>query len=78
MEFIGLNASPFDRYLDSGRFKGAGTKYPPETFYDLGVRYYRTGLKNSLTPADLPQRIADARRPVQANPGTQAGCARAA
>jgi hypothetical protein len=60
VEFIGLNASPFDRYLESGRFKGAGTKYPPETFFDLGVRYYRTGLKHDLTPADMPQRVADA------------------
>ena len=60
VEFIGLNASPFDRYLDSGRFKGAGTKYPPELFFNLGVRYYRTGLKHDLTPADLPQRVADA------------------
>lgn len=60
VEFIGLNASPFDRYLDSGRFKGAGTKYPPETFFDLGVRYYRTCLKHDLTPADAPQRITDA------------------
>ena len=59
VEFIGLNASPFDRYLESGRFKGAGTKYPPETFFDLGVRYYRTGLKHDLTPADMPQRVAD-------------------
>ena len=60
VEFIGLNASPFDRYLASGPFKGAGTKYPPELFFDLGVRYYRTGLKHDLTPTNLPQRVADA------------------
>ena len=60
VEFIGLNASPFERYLASGPFQGAGTKYPPETFFDLGVRYYRTGLKNDLTPADMPQRVAGA------------------
>lgn len=53
-DFVGLNASPFERYLDSGPFRGAGTKYPPETFFDLGIRHYRTGLKNDLTLPDAP------------------------
>lgn len=57
IDFIGLNASPFERYLDSGPYQGAGTKYPPETFFDLGIRHYRTGLKNDLTLPDAPARI---------------------
>lgn len=68
VEFIGLNAAPFDRYLASGRFQGAGTKYPPEVFFDLGVRYYRTALKYDLTPADMPQRAADALAKYGARP----------
>jgi hypothetical protein len=60
IEFIGLNADPFARYLSEGRFKGAGTKYPPEVFFDLGVRYYRMCLKYDLTPPDAPQKVAAA------------------
>lgn len=56
-DFVGLNASPFDRYLDSGPYQGAGTHYPPETFFDLGIRHYRAGLFNDLVPADAPQRM---------------------
>ena len=52
VDFIGLNASPFDKYLDSGPYKGAGTKFPPELFFDLGVRHYRCGLKYELTLPD--------------------------
>ncbi|MDR3710907.1 MAG: CARDB domain-containing protein [Capsulimonadaceae bacterium] len=61
-DFVGLNASPFERYLDSGPFKGAGTKYAPEVFFDLGVRHYRTGLKHDLTLPDQPERISNAYR----------------
>lgn len=61
-DFVGLNASPYERYLDSGPFKGAGTKYPPQTFFDLGVRHYRTGLKNDLTLPDQPRLISEAYR----------------
>lgn len=57
IDSLGLNASPFERYLDSGPFQGAGTKYPPEMFFDLGIRHYRTGLKNDLTLPDAPARI---------------------
>jgi len=67
-EFIGLNAAPFDRYVDAGRFQGAGTKYPPELFFDLGVRYYRTSLKYDLTPPDAPQRITEAFHKYGARP----------
>ncbi len=53
-DFVGLNASPFNRYLDSGPYAGAGTQYPPELFFDLGVRHYRTGLFNDLVKPDTP------------------------
>ena len=59
-DFIGLSASPFETYLDSGPFKGAGTKYPPDTFFDLGVRHYRTGLLNALTMPNAPALIGAA------------------
>ena len=52
LESLGLNASPFDRDLR--------TKYPPEVFFDLGIRYYRTGLKDDLTASDQPQRMTAA------------------
>lgn len=59
VESLGLAASPFDRHLDSGPWKGAGTKYPPETFFDLGIRYYRTSLRNDLVREDQPKRVAE-------------------
>lgn len=62
VDSIGLNASPFERYLDSGRFKGAGTRYAPELFFDLGVRHFRTGLKNDLVRPEAPDLIANAFR----------------
>lgn len=58
VESMGLSASPFDRYLDSGPFQGAGTKYPPETFFDLGIRYYRMGLRNDLVVENQPELVA--------------------
>jgi hypothetical protein len=57
VDFIGLNAAPFDRYLDSGPFKGAGTRFPPEMLFDLGVRHYRCGLKYELTLPDAAERV---------------------
>ncbi len=60
VDFIGLNASPFQKYLDSGPYKGAGTKYPPELFYDLGVRHYRMCLKNEMSLPDGTDRVKDA------------------
>ena len=68
IESLGLAASPFDRYLSEGPWKGAGTKYPPEFFFDLGIRYYRTGLRNDLVPADLPQKVEAAWRKTGARP----------
>lgn len=59
VESMGLSASPFDRYLSEGRWKGAGTRYPSEFFFDLGIRYYRTGLRHDLTPEDLPARVEE-------------------
>ena len=50
MEFIGLNASPFDRYLDSGRFKGAGTKYPPGVIAEVESP---NELNNKFPPQEL-------------------------
>lgn len=55
VDFIGLSASPFERYLDSGPFKGVGTKYAPEVFFDLGVRHYRTGLFHDLVKPESPE-----------------------
>ena len=37
VDFIGLSAGVFEN----------SSKYPPEYFFDLGVRHYRTVLKNS-------------------------------
>ena len=68
IDSIGLNAAPFERYLDSGPFKGAGTRYEPELFFDLGVRHYRTALKNDLVRPDAPDRIAAAFRTYGARP----------
>lgn len=57
VESLGLAAAPFERYLAEGPWKGAGTRYPPEFFFDLGIRYYRMGLRNDLTPEDLPRKV---------------------
>jgi hypothetical protein len=59
-DFVGLSASPFETYLADGPFKGAGTKYLPETFFDLGIRHYRTGLLNALTLPNSPALIGAA------------------
>lgn len=59
VESIGLAASPFAGYISQGRWKGAGTKYPPEFFFDLGVRYYRCGLKNALVKDDQPEKVLE-------------------
>ncbi len=68
VDSIGLNASPFERYLDSGPFKGCGTHYPPELFFDLGVRCYRTGLKNDLVRPEAPDLIDGAFRKYGTRP----------
>lgn len=58
VESLGLNADPFSRE----------TQYPPETFFDLGVRYYRMCLKYDLTPADAPQLVTAALEKYGARP----------
>lgn len=68
VESLGLAASPFERYLDSGRFAGAGTKYPPEFFFDLGIRYYRSSLRNDLVPEDQAERVTEWWRKTGARP----------
>ncbi|HBT77154.1 MAG TPA: hypothetical protein DEB39_09565, partial [Planctomycetaceae bacterium] len=68
LESLGLAASPFDAYLSEGRFAGAGTKYPPEFFFDLGIRYYRTGLRHDLTHDDQPAKVHEWRRKTGARP----------
>ena len=68
LETLGLNASPFENYVADGQFKGAGTKYPPEVFFDLGIRYYRTCLKMDLTPPDMAQRVTTAYEKYGARP----------
>ena len=70
IDFIGLNADPFEKYLDSGPYKGAGTKYPPELFFDLGVRHYRMGLKNELSLPDAAERVRAAYAKYGAQPMT--------
>ena len=60
VDFIGLSAAPFDRYLDSGPFKGAGSKFDPQLLFDLGVRHYRMVLKYELTRDDAAAKVKDA------------------
>ncbi len=59
-DFVGISASPFETYLASGPYAGAGTKYPLSFFTDLGIRHYRTGLKNELTLPNQPQLVSQA------------------
>ncbi len=68
VDFIGLSADPFEKYLDSGPYKGAGTKYPPELFFDLGVRHYRMALKNELSLPDAADRVRAAYAKYGAKP----------
>ncbi len=57
VDFIGLSADPFQIYLDSGPYAGAGTKFAPNVFFDLGVRHYRMCLKNELSLPDAADRV---------------------
>jgi hypothetical protein len=68
IDSLALNADPFSRYLSNGPFKGAGTKYPPEVFFDLGIRYYRQPLKYDLTPPDIVQKVTGAYEKYGARP----------
>ncbi len=68
VESMGLAASPFEKYLSDGPFKGAGTRYPPAMFFDLGVRHYRTGLFHDLTLPDQPKLVAEWYKKTGARP----------
>ena len=70
VDFIGLGADPFAKYIDSGPYKGAGTKYPPELFFDLGVRHYRMALKNEMSRPETAQLVRDAYAKYGARPMT--------
>ncbi|MDQ2732319.1 MAG: hypothetical protein M3Y56_11715 [Armatimonadota bacterium] len=57
-DFVGIGGSPLRYYvIPNGPYAGAGKTYDPQVFYDLGIRYYRAGLFNDLTPADYPDQI---------------------
>ena len=61
IDSIGINGSPIITNIhEDGPFKGAGTKFDPEIFYDLGIRYYREVLQYALTREDQPQQVLDA------------------
>ncbi len=60
VDFIGLAATPFE--------KGTREKMPPETFFDLGVRYYRTGVCGPATMDDQPEEIEKWWRKTGARP----------
>ena len=60
LRFIGLSAAPFDKYLDSGPFKGAGSKFDPALLFNLGVRHYRMVLKYELTHEDAAANVKSA------------------
>lgn len=68
LESLGLAAGPFERYLADGPFAGAGTKYPPEFFFDLGIRYYRAGLRHDLVQEDQPEKVHEWRKKTGARP----------
>ena len=57
-DFVGINGSPLRFYvIPDGPYAGAGKTYDPQVFYDLGIRYYRTGLFNDLTLLDQPDQV---------------------
>ena len=54
-DFVGISGSPLHFHvITDGPYAGAGKTYDPQVFYDLGVRHYRVGLFNDLTPPDQP------------------------
>ncbi|MBV9468829.1 MAG: hypothetical protein JOZ57_06250, partial [Abitibacteriaceae bacterium] len=58
LESVGINGSPLQyRVIADGPFKGAGATYDSQVFYDLGIRYYRVGLKDDLTLPDQPAQV---------------------
>ena len=57
-DFVGINGSPLQFHvIPDGPYAGAGKTYDPQVFYDLGIRYYRTGLFNDLTRPDQPEQV---------------------
>lgn len=57
-DFVGINGAPIKtRIYQDGPFKGAGTTFDPQVFYDLGIRHYRMALKYDLTLPDQPQQV---------------------
>lgn len=57
-EFVGISGSPLRFHvIPDGPYAGAGKTYDPQVFYDLGIRHYRAGLFNDLTPADQPAQV---------------------
>lgn len=57
-EFVGISGSPLHFHvIADGPYAGAGKTYDPQVFYDLGVRHYRAGLFNDLTPPDQPAQV---------------------
>ena len=57
-DFVGINGSPLRFHvIPDGSYAGAGKTYDPQVFYDLGIRYYRTGLFNDLTLLDQPDQV---------------------
>lgn len=57
VDFIGISADPFQKYIDSGPYKGAGSKFSPDLLFDLGVRHYRMCLKNELSKPDTAENV---------------------
>ncbi|MDR2849147.1 MAG: hypothetical protein LBW77_01175 [Verrucomicrobiota bacterium] len=68
LESVGLGAAPFDGHHDTGPYAGAGTYYPPEFFFDLGVRYYRCGFLSALVNPDQPRLVREWRVKTGARP----------
>jgi hypothetical protein len=63
MDFVAINGGPIKtRVYEDGPFAGAGKTFDPQVFFDLGIRYYRMGLKYDLTLPDQPQQVLEAYR----------------
>ena len=62
VDFMGLSAGPFEGAVKTGPGPNDyfGTRFKPEVFFDLGIRHYRTCLKNFLTKPDTMQNTRDA------------------
>ena len=57
-DFVGISGGPLQFHvIPDGPYAGAGKTYDPQVFYDLGIRYYRTGLFNDLTRPNQPDQV---------------------